>query len=337
IGTLAWYQEDYDTAQAYLKRGLTTWQALGDSADPKALAHIYLSLGGIARQHDNYRAAIAYHTSALAIQRTLANQQGMADALHNLGVAEMYLGNYTAAQSRFAECYALDCALGDQWGIFLDLNSWGVLDYLQEDFAAARKRLEKGLQLARDLGAKTRLSLLLSHLGKVALADMRRPDAKRYFQEALTVAEEVAIKSQRFAAHIGLGILAIHEQDDSGARMHLTSALTIWRADRKPKELLSLLEPLALYSARRIAHDPMAAIETGRLLGFVDAHRDQFQLPPREPIYCPLHVQSVALITGNLSADEVAAAHEQGRRRTVDEIVEQIEALTSDTFRTHPL
>lgn len=322
LGTLAWYQEDYGAAQTNLQHSLACWQTLGDAADQNALARIYLSLGGIARQHDNYRAAIDYHTAALTIQRTLNNQQGMADALHNLGVAEMYLGNYGEAQACFAECYAIDCTLGDQWGIFLDLNSWGVLDYVRGDYGAARARLEEGLALARGLGAKTRLSLLLSHLGKVALAETRWADANRAFQEALTIAEEVGIKSQRFAAHVGLSVLLLNQNNDQGAFAHLTRALAIWRADRKLKELLSLLDPFALYCARQAPGNPRAATQAAHLLGFADARREQQQLPPREPIYQPLYTQALTLLQAHLPSDRC-----QGQTLTMEEMIDQLDKI----------
>ena len=332
-GMLAWYQEDYAAAQRYLQQSLARWQQLGADADQDAMARIYLSLGGMARQHDNYHEAHQYHSAALAIQRTLNNQQGMADALHNLGVAEMFLGHYAAAQACFAECYALDCALGDQWGIFLDLNSWGVLDYVQGNYGAARARLEEGLTLARGLGARTRLSLLLSHLGKVALAEARWTDANRLFQEALTIGEEVGIKSQRFAAQLGLALLLLHRGNDwdndrdndrgndQAALGYLTRNIAIWRADRKPKELLSLLDAFALLLARQGATIPTSAEKAAQLLGFAAALRTQKQLPPREPIYIPIYEQALALLHTRLTPADYAAAHEAGERLTLDELV----------------
>jgi hypothetical protein len=324
-GMLAWYQEDYGAAQSYLQQSLARWQQLGAAADQDAMARIYLSLGGMARQHDNYHEAHQYHSAALAIQRTLNNQQGMADALHNLGVAEMFLGHYAAAHACFAECYALDCALGDQWGIFLDLNSWGVLDYVQGNYGSARARLEKGLTLARSLGARTRLALLLTHLGKVALAEARWADANRAFQEALTIAEEVGIKSQRFAAQLGLALLLLHQNNEQAneqaALGYLTRSVAIWREDRKPKELLSLLDAFALLLARQAATIPPASEKAAQLLGFAAALRAQKQLPPREPIYTPLYEQALALLHAQLTSPHYAAAQEAGGRLTLDEIV----------------
>ena len=320
LGTLVWYQEDYQAAQDYLQRSLALWQTLGDAADQGEMARIYLSLGGIARQHDQYHAALQYHTAALAIQRRLHNQQGMADALHNLGVAETYLGHYQSAQQRFTECYAIDCALGDQWGLFLDLNSWGVLEYMQGDYSAARRRLAEGLTIARRLGARTRLSLLLSHLGKVALAEAEWGEAQRYFHEALTIAEEVGIKSQRFAAHIGLALLHLHREDDTGAFDHLMYCLAIWRADRKPKELLTLLDVLALYWARQPQPQPSQTMKAIQVLGFAQTLRVRQQLPPREAIYLPLYEKTLAHAHRHLCPEQFNAAHVHGSEQTLETI-----------------
>ena len=326
IGTLVWYQEDYQAAQAYLQRSLALWQTLGDAANQAEMARIYLSLGGIARQHDNYAAAVQYHTAALAIQRQLDNKQGMADALHNLGVAETFLGHYEAAQQRFAECYAIDCTLGDQWGMFLDLNSWGVLSYLQGDYAAARSRLTEGLAIARRLGAKTRLALLLTHVGKVSLAEERWSEAQRYFHEALTIANEVGIKSQRFGAHIGLALIRLQQEEDAAAFEHLTHCLTIWRADRKPKELLSLLDALALYWVRQPAPQPAQTLKAVQLLGFAQALRAQQQLPPREAIYQPLYQKALTFAHQRLTPEQFATAQADGGQQTPETIVALVDS-----------
>lgn len=331
IGTLAWYQEDYRAAQDYLQTSLAHWQTLGADADQDAMARIYLSLGGIARQHDQYAAAIQYHTAALAIQRQLNNTQGMADALHNLGVAETYLGHYAAAQQRFEECYAIDCALGDQWGMFLDLNSWGVLDYMQGNYTAARTRLEEGLAIARRLGAKTRLALLLTHLGKVALAEGQWAQAHRVFQEALTLADEVGIKSQRFAAQMGISLCLLQQEEDQAAYTYLARCVTIWCADRKPKELLSLLDALALYFAR---YSPTAdtspctdawrvnAEKALYLVEFAQTLREQQQLPPREAIYQPIYERALTHARAKLTPEQFNAACAYGRTQTIAAITQ---------------
>lgn len=330
VGMLAWYQEEYRAAQTYLQTSLARWQTLGAAADQNAMASIYLSLGGIARQHDQYAAAIRYHTEALAIQRQLNNTQGMADALHNLGVAETFLGRYADAQQRFQECYAIDCQLGDQWGMFLDLNSWGVLDYLQGNYGAARQRLEEGLAIARRLGAKTRLSLLLSHLGKVALAEAQWAEANRRFQEALTIADEVGIKSQRFAAQMGISLYLLQQENDQAAFPYLTRCVTIWREDRKPKELLSLLDTLALYFVRHntgaynILHAPQSTYPQAEkalcLLGFAQTLREQQHLPPREAIYLPIYEKALTYARAQLTPEQFHIASETGRGQTLDTI-----------------
>ena len=320
-GTLAWYQEEYGAAQEHLQHSLALWQTLGAAADQGEMARIYLSLGGIARQHSNYAAAIEYHTAALTIQRQLDNKQGMADALHNLGVAETFLGHYEAAQQCFAECYAIDCALGDQWGMFLDLNSWGVLAYMQGDYASARRRLTEGVAIARRLGARTRLALLLTHLGKVALAETQWSEAQRYFHEALTIADEVAIKSQRFGAHLGLALLRLHQEDDANACDHLTHCLAIWQADCKPKELLSLLDALALCWARQPAPQPAQTVKAVQLMGFAQALRAQQELPPREAIYQPLYEKMLTYAHKRLTPEQFTLAHAEGCRQTMDRIV----------------
>ena len=331
-GTLAWYQEDYRAAQTYLQASLARWQTLGEAADQNAMASIYLSLGGIARQHDQYAAAIQYHTEALAIQRRLNNPQGTADALHNLGVAETFLGRYADAQQRFQECYAIDCQLGDQWGMFLDLNSWGVLDYMQGNYGAARRRLEEGLAIARRLGAKTRLSLLLSHLGKVALAEAQWAEANRRFQEALTIADEVGIKSQRFAAQMGISLYLLQQENDQAAFPYLTRCVTIWQQDRKPKELLSLLDALALYFARHNPtfhsqlhphqHCDRHAEKALCLLGFAQSLREQQHLPPREAIYLPIYEKALTHARDKLTPEQFHIAREAGRGQTIETITQ---------------
>jgi predicted ATPase/DNA-binding SARP family transcriptional activator len=332
-GMLAWYQEAYGAAQSYLQRSLALWQTLGPDADQDALARVYLALGGIARQHDNYAAALQYHSAALAIQRTLNNRQGMADALHNLGVVKTFLGHYDAAQQCLEECYTIDCALGDQWGIFLDLNSWGVLDYLQGNYTVARTRLAEGLAIGRRLGAKTRLSLLLSHLGKVALAEANWDEANRCFQEALTIADEVGIKSQRFAAQMGLSLLLLQQGNDQRAFDYLTRSVTIWQEDRKPKELLALLDALAFYhirhadQAKEAAHalpqDCKKPLEKAlHLLGFAQTLRDQLQMSPREPIYLPFYEKVITTTHAKLSPDQTRAALAYGQAQTLDDVMQ---------------
>lgn len=105
---------------------------------------------------------------ALAIQRALGDQFGMASTLLHLGTIASYAGDAAADAQCTAESLALFQRIGNRYGQAHALNNIGVREMMQGDYANSREHLEQSLRIKRDIGAL--IPIVWSHFVLARLA-----------------------------------------------------------------------------------------------------------------------------------------------------------------------
>ena len=81
----------------------------------------------MASDQGDYAGARALYEESLTIQRQLGNQQGIADALNNLGNVAYAQGDYAGARALHEESLTIRRQLGDQRGIADSLGNLGAV------------------------------------------------------------------------------------------------------------------------------------------------------------------------------------------------------------------
>lgn len=119
-------------------------------------------------QSSSVQQARALAEEALAIQRALGDQFGMASTLLHLGTIASYAGDAASDAQCTAESLALFQRIGNRYGQAHALNNIGVREMMQGDYADSREHLEQSLRIKHDIGAL--IPIVWSHFVLARLA-----------------------------------------------------------------------------------------------------------------------------------------------------------------------
>jgi tetratricopeptide (TPR) repeat protein len=101
-------------------------------------------------------------------------------------------GDYTSAYETNLRYLALSRDLGDQQGIALALHGLGLAAGGQRDYKRASEHFAEGLALARQLGHRRRIAGFLFNLGSVMREQGNYTRAQALLEESLMLAHETA-------------------------------------------------------------------------------------------------------------------------------------------------
>ncbi|HUI53100.1 MAG TPA: tetratricopeptide repeat protein, partial [Terriglobales bacterium] len=185
-GTLAFLQDDSETARGFYHQALTLSRSEHDLFLKAAALG---SLGLIATREEHYDESIDWNSQALRLSQLLGAQTSVARILGNLGWSHFELGDFDGA----LQLYEQGAELSKKSGLLNDQIYWMVgvatAHYAKHDYATARKDLEQVLAVARGLDEKSVLLGCLNEITTVSLATGDAPAAATYNAEALQTAQ----------------------------------------------------------------------------------------------------------------------------------------------------
>jgi predicted ATPase len=218
---LAATQGDRARAGELYAEALSLYRATGDAI--RAGRCVW----GIGVSMEGLDSAIPYIEEALASQRRLGDQDGMARSLLSLGGVAWAKGDKDASRSSYKSALELFRRLGDVRSIAQSLSGLGDVARATSDFTAARSYYEEALSISRGLEDRIRIAESLFQLGLVARNTGDRNGARSLAQECLGITRELGIPSY-VADPLGqLARLACDEGDYARARSLLQEVLTL--------------------------------------------------------------------------------------------------------------
>jgi predicted ATPase/DNA-binding CsgD family transcriptional regulator len=212
-----WHLREGRTA---LERLLADARMIPDLVRLKALN----TLGILLWMQNDTRGLGPVADEALALARTLGNQELMTTALFLRGIAMMFAGHYAQAQAYLEESLASARALGDRLGLYNTLGCLGMLALLQHDAPQASAWIEEVLILCRAVGEQLLMSLALGVLARVELSQGHAARACSLMEESLSISR--AFGNPWGIAHALnlLGVLALQQGELSKAEVFLADS-----------------------------------------------------------------------------------------------------------------
>jgi predicted ATPase/DNA-binding CsgD family transcriptional regulator len=216
-----WAGRDYAQAGEWFQRALQRAQELGDA---KLQAHSLNRLGNWLINIGHVADGLQAHQEALTIFTSLADQEGMAETVDLLGMANGIYGDTVQAVERFDQAIALLRTLHDRHRLVSSIatrmafaspawteTTWSVCEAPER---CARDSAE-ALDLARQVDSPTAQAYAELNAGLVfaSFGDLGRGLA--HAQESLRIASEIQHAQWQAAAYITLGrvYLALLEDD----------------------------------------------------------------------------------------------------------------------------
>jgi predicted ATPase/transcriptional regulator with XRE-family HTH domain len=188
---LAYFQSDYESAQAFRQRALDLFRKLDDT---NGVADSLHGLGNIALSQGHYESARSMYEECLAIRQKLGQRESLSGTLGNLGLIAYNVGDYITAHSLEMESYDIFQEFGNKAGICFTLNMLGYIARRQGDLQAARRYHEESIACYHQAADQWGLANALNGLAEVALAEGDLSAASSLCRESLNLYRESGAK-----------------------------------------------------------------------------------------------------------------------------------------------
>jgi predicted ATPase/DNA-binding CsgD family transcriptional regulator len=174
----------FDEAWAAGSEALTLAREAGDAS---ATARALYAVGFVNLFRDLAAARSLLEASVVAAEE-VRDQWCLANALAQLGFAEIFQGDATAARSLFERSLAACRECGDQPGLRSALLGFGYASLLRGAYGVAEAALQEGLSIARRLDDPFWIAVALVYAGELARARGEHAEAERNGEESIAVA-----------------------------------------------------------------------------------------------------------------------------------------------------
>jgi predicted ATPase/class 3 adenylate cyclase len=174
---------------------------------------------------------------SLAISQEIDDQDGIGNALVNLGVALHNQGEVDRARDAYQKALDIQRKLGDRKGLSSVLNNFGNVVLDQGDLEQAQRMFEESALLCEGYDDLQGLAIALSNLAIVTLAQNDLKMARSHLERSLKLSEEIGDK---FGIAGGLSVGAVLCQEEGNPS---TAAQLQGMCSRLLDELNMPLEP----------------------------------------------------------------------------------------------
>ncbi|MBI5563548.1 MAG: tetratricopeptide repeat protein [Chloroflexi bacterium] len=299
-----------DQARALYQQSLDLHTRLGARRD-SAFARTYLGdLNWMTGDYDT-----AYQLLRDSVEICTLNGDGylLGRTLNSLGIVASIRGDYTAAGELYRNSLAIQREIGDRIGQSLVLNNLGGIAFLRREYERAKFLYEESLTIQTEIDDRRGEAMVLTNLADVALASGNKLDAKWFLQWSLTIRKETGDLVGSVYTLNSLGETTSALCQPAEAMTYYLEALAAARETQAAPLTLSVLVSIAAFWQRQ-----GQAEQALELLAFV------LNNPVTEQEYKDRASQLLAQIEPELDPQIVAAAHERGLARRLEEVCEEI-------------
>ncbi len=255
--------------------------ALVGQVSPEVRADALSVAGQMRFEHGDVAVARDLLQEAVALQRQIGAERGLAMALDHAGLVASARGEFEAAHAFHAEAVAVDRAAGNRGYEAISLEAWSAGTYLQGDLPLARTLAEASLALVNvrdpESGSlEVDANVTTYILGRIALCNGDAAWARRQFETNLAVWRATGDARCRPAvgALVGLSCVALIDQNQTDARDLLDEALALSERLGSEAAMAYTLEGYAIMAAAM--NQPEQAV---RLAGAAAALRASLEHP----------------------------------------------------------
>ncbi len=148
LGTLLFFEGQFERSAAILEESLALYRAAGDSA---RIADLLNTLGNATWALGDRKRTENLRREALRLCWELRDPRGVARTLHYIGEEARDSGDFDGARRAFNESMDVMSALGDKSFVVASLHGLGDLELDAGNAEAARDRYREGLSLSSDV------------------------------------------------------------------------------------------------------------------------------------------------------------------------------------------
>jgi len=205
-------------------------QACRDFADPPRIARASLALSEVSQQTGRHQAALPLAEEAAAIYRSLADQQGEAEALDQMGTAHSRAGRFREALAYFREAGTVYRDTTDRHDEARTLSHLAVACASLGRYPEAMTHLREALSLYRDAGDRRGEAKTLNNLGKTQMYLGNHRDALDSFHKSLEIFREIGGPQNEAILYHNIGTLHSYKESHEEGLAACRKALSLYRS-----------------------------------------------------------------------------------------------------------
>lgn len=190
----------------------------------KMEGYYHTHLGTLHSRRSEYEQAIEQYTEALDIAQRLADQDQIANNLHNIGTTEVNLGMYSESRRHLERSLEIKDELNCNEDKAAILNKLGELALEIEEYDAAVEKFSKSLHIAQSQNIRDGEAYAYFWLARTAYAREDWEKSESLFLKSFNIFEELGYIDRQIAILLNLGIIAKEQQNYDIARDRLESA-----------------------------------------------------------------------------------------------------------------
>jgi ATP/maltotriose-dependent transcriptional regulator MalT len=274
-----------------------------------------------ADQRGDTVAARSLYKESIALNREAGNKALIAWSLALEAYVALFQGEYAGTRARLEESLALFRELGNPFGTAYTLYSlawYAIVGPRDLPLAQGHLLAEESLALFRDIGSRNYEARVLTTLGEITFLQGDITTARMLLEQSCSHFRELGFEPKIAWTLSFLGRVLMAEGDLAGARAVYEESLILERRVNFAlsfRDIAPVLEGLAAVVAAQ-GESTWAA----RLLGRAEAQRETINTP-LPPLYRADYEQAVALARSQLGGASFAAAWDEGRAMTLEQVV----------------
>jgi len=242
--------------------------------DPTGQAASYNLLGNLCVRSGRLADAQELYEDSVETLRGVGHEEGVASALHNLGMVHALRCDFEAARERVTESLVISRDLADTKNVAISLHQLGTMARAVGDLDRAKEHLLDSLDLCVEIEHSILRPAVLGELGSVALAARDFEAARSRFEESLALCERMDDQEGVASMLESLGHLGLAEGNAPLARSLHRRALTLRQGLQDARYLPSSLEALAEVDLVQDRADRSA-----QLFGAAETIRESVNMP----------------------------------------------------------
>jgi predicted ATPase/transcriptional regulator with XRE-family HTH domain len=262
---------------------------------------------------------------AIALQRALGDERGLAASLTSLGVIYQFIGEYDRSEEAHAESLAIRRRLEDDAGVATSLSNLSAIAYSKNDLARAASFGNESVAIYRRLGHESGIAHALMKIGLVAAAEGNYSRAEEIFSECLRMQRAVGNTGSTHYSLVNLGAVAHKRGEFDLAMERYHEALELLETTPNKSALAKTLEDMG--AAVAALGDPARGV---RLFGAADAIRGTIH-SPLFPSERAEYDATIASMRGQLGDEAFDAQWRIGSSITLERALEEARQTRAPT------
>ncbi|WP_083629599.1 tetratricopeptide repeat-containing sensor histidine kinase [Tenacibaculum agarivorans] len=237
MGTISYYQGNYDKSIEYYEKALQLARKLGSK---KKEADFMNNIGNINSASGKLDDAIRYYNEVIAIYEEINDKKAMLTPLNNIAVIYNRQGKHLDALAYFKESLEINRKLENKKEIAGDLLNMGAVYSAIKDYKKAEKSYKESLLIFKELNDQHGISSCIISMANIYRNSGDYKVALEYLNEALNNYKEIDSKKGMLTTYHNIGAVYFKQSDFKNALKNYQIALNL-AEDLGEKRVIGML------------------------------------------------------------------------------------------------